>query len=111
MPGGFGRWSRNKQVTLEKQVKTPNGFGGFTTTWEQVGDPIWCSIWPMSKKQMLAQGTINNEISHEIRMDYRSKIHTSWRLTYGNRHFSIAAPPMNPNEDDRELRLLVKEST
>ncbi|HKJ41400.1 MAG TPA: phage head closure protein [Sunxiuqinia sp.] len=110
MPGGFGRGSRNKLVRLEKQVKVPNGFGGYTMAWEQVGDPIWCSIWPMTKKQMLTQGTINNEISHEIRMDYRSKIKTSWRITYGDRHFAIAAPPINPNEDDKALTLLVKES-
>lgn len=98
-----------KRVTLQYETKTADGMGGFSTSWVDAAT-VWAAIWPTSAKESLAAGQVSGEITHRIRIRYRRGIRTSWRIKFGTRYFNIAGPPINPNEANEMLDLLVKEA-
>lgn len=99
----------NKRIQLQYEAKVSDGMGGFTTTWTNLGDPIWSAIWPTSAKEIAALNSTNLEVTHRIRIRYRSAFKTSWRIKFGERYFSISGK-LNPEEKNEYLDLMCKEA-
>ncbi|MEN6473766.1 MAG: phage head closure protein [Syntrophaceae bacterium] len=98
------------QITIQAPSLTPDGSGGFTTTWTAKAANIWAAIWPVSAKETIKNGQVSGEITHRIRIRYRRDVQADWRVKFGNRYFNIAAPPINPNMDNEWLDLVCKEA-
>ena len=99
----------NKRITLQQSTRASDGMGGFTLAWADVAT-IWGAIWPVSAtEQIQSMQTVGN-ITHRIRIRYRSVLKSSWRIKYGNRYFAIVAPPINPEERNEWLDILCKEA-
>ena len=49
------------------------------------------------------------EISHRIYMRYQSGVDSTMRVLFGNRIFEITSPPINYQEKNYEIQLLVRE--
>ncbi len=100
------------RLTLQQEVKTPDGAGGYTRSWQDVGD-LWAEITAVSGKSIYGRerlygGQLQSEISHKIVIRYRSTVSTSMRLVFDGRIFNIRAIS-NVNENDEILELLVEE--
>jgi len=99
----------NKRIQLQYEAKVSDGMGGFTTTWTDLGDPIWAAIWPTSAKDITALNSTTLEVTHRIRIRFRSSFKSSWRIKFGNRYFAIVSI-LNPEEKNEWLDLMCKES-
>jgi SPP1 family predicted phage head-tail adaptor len=97
----------DKRITFEKPVKTPNGQGGFITTWSTICT-VWARILPISaKEKRRADQTVMTE-THTISIRYRRDIKATCRCKYKNRYFSIIAL-INPEEANEWLDINAKE--
>jgi SPP1 family predicted phage head-tail adaptor len=97
----------DKRIIFEKPVKTPNGQGGFVTTWA-VACTVWGRILPTSAKEQRQSDQTVLTISHTISIRHRRDVKSSWRIRYKNRFFSIVGL-VNPEENSEWVDVLVKE--
>jgi SPP1 family predicted phage head-tail adaptor len=95
-------------ISLQHQTKTPDGIGGFTTTWTDAATGIFAAIWPVSAKEQVQSEQMTMTVTHRIRMRYRRVLKPDWRAKYGNRYFSIVSI-INQNEKNKMLELLCRE--
>jgi len=98
----------NKYITIQHPAKTSDGMGGFTETWTDAGN-VFAAIWPTSAKEITALNSTTLEVSHRIRIRFRSAFKASWRIKFGNRYFAIVSI-LNPEEKNEWLDLMCKES-
>jgi SPP1 family predicted phage head-tail adaptor len=95
------------QVTLETQSTILDTFGEESNAWTATAT-VWASIEPISgRERLLASGT-QADITHRIRMRYRSGVAPRMRVTFGTRHFDIVSVA-NREERNRELELMCQE--
>lgn len=97
----------NKRIELQAATQTSDGMGGFTETWA-TRQTVWAAIWPMSAREMMQTMQTTMEISHRIRIRYKSGLLPSWRIKYGTRYFNIVSI-VNPNEKGEWQDLLCRE--
>lgn len=95
------------RLTLQEEVMTPDGAGGYARTWENVAD-IWSEIAPISGKERFFAGHIQAQCTHRITLRYRDDITAKHRLVFEERLFNIRSV-MNRHEDNELLELLVEE--
>lgn len=86
-------------LTLQQEVQTPDGGGGYTRGWQDVAS-LWAEIIPLtdtqnsshgSGREVLFAGQVQAEISHRIRLRYRDGVTARMRLVFENRAFNIRA--------------------
>ena len=100
------------RITLQQEIKTADGAGGYTRSWQNVTD-LWAEINIISSRfrygrERLYAGQIQSELTHKIIIRYRSGITASMRLLFENRVFNIRSIA-NLQENDEILELLVEE--
>ncbi len=100
----------NKLVSIIGTTRASDGMGGFTETDTTIASNVWAAIWPLSASEKLRSMQVTGEISHRIRIRYRSVFRPDWRIKFGNRYFNVAGPPINPNERNEWLDLMCKEA-
>jgi SPP1 family predicted phage head-tail adaptor len=98
----------NKIIILQYQTKVSDGLGGFVLSWVDHAT-IFAAIWPTSAKEQLASMQVSMEITHRIRIRYRSVLKPAWRIKFGNRYFNIVSI-INPNMGNKYLDILAKEA-
>jgi len=101
--------SLNKRIELQVSSKVANGTGGFVTTWATLAT-VWAAIWPLSANDVQEAMKTSAQTTHRVRIRYRDNVKSSMRIKFGNRYFSIIAPPINPNMANEYLDLLCKET-
>ena len=72
---------------------------------------VWVSVTPISGKERLAAAAVASELTHRVRMRYRSDVTSRMRLVLvnrGNRVLKIVSV-VNEGERDRYLELLCRE--
>lgn len=94
-------------IELQSQVRTPDGLGGFYSTWLTTCT-IWAAIWPVSAKETIEGARPVSAITHRIRIRYRHGVKTSQRIKFGSKYFSIESV-INPNTDYKALDLMARE--
>ena len=100
------------RLTLQQEVKTPDGAGGYTRSWQNVAD-LWAEISPISTRviygsEKLFAGQMQASLSHKVTIRYRSGLSTAMRLLFDNRAFNIRAIS-NASEGKDVIELLVEE--
>jgi len=70
---------------------------------------VWGAVEPLSGNLLFTAQQADSEVQGRVRIRYRSDIQPTWRIKYGNRYLQILSI-INPNERNRELYLLYKES-
>ncbi len=98
----------NKRIMLQYPTRVPDVMGGATVTWVDAAE-VWAAIWPTSAKEQVAGEQMTMEITHRIRIRWRSMLKASWRIKFGLRYFAIVSI-VNPSEGNRVLDLLCKEA-
>lgn len=100
----------NKRITLQEEVKTPDGAGGYSLSWRDIAT-VWAEIKPLSANKgdeafvsMQQEGRSYAIITIRHREDVTHKL----RILYGLRLFNIISVT-NPDEANVYLELLVAE--
>lgn len=103
--------SLRHRVTLQEEVQTADGAGGYTRSWQNVAD-LWAEITTINIKsygqERFFAGKIQAEVTHKIIIRYRDGVTSSMRLVFGSSIFNIRSV-FNRNENNEILELLVEE--
>lgn len=87
--GGVG--SRNKRVTLQRQVEVVDGSGGSTASWTPVS-VLWADVTPGTGAEFWKQRELHPALSHVVSVRAgRTAILPTMRLIYGTRVLAIVA--------------------
>ena len=96
------------KVTIQYPVQVADGMGGFTETF-RTSARVSAAIWPVSANTVMEQKKLEMDITHRIRIRYRSGILPHWQVVFNTRTFSIVSI-INPEERNRWLDLLCVEA-
>ena len=104
--------ARNKRIELQKPTKTSDGIGGYSTAYA-TKRALFAAIWPVSAKERIQSDQRAMTTTHRIRIPFYSELKSNWRVKYStkydDRYFTIEGS-INPDEDNKELELLCKET-
>jgi len=95
------------RVTIQNKVTLPDGYGGVTSTWQDVAT-VWASVEPLNGRELYAAQQVKAELTHRIRIRYMSGIKPEMRIAFDNRTFEIEAI-IDPEERHESLELLCSE--
>lgn len=99
----------NKLISIIGTTRIGDSMGGFTETDATIASNIWAAIWPLSASEQIRSMQPTMEISHRIRIRYRSAFRPDWRIKFGARYFDVKGI-INPNERNEYLDLMCKET-
>jgi SPP1 family predicted phage head-tail adaptor len=91
------------RLTLQQPVDVGDGQGGVVRSWQDVAN-VWAKVEPQSVSRD-EQGVAEiATVSHVIIIRYRQDLARGWRLTKGNRIFTLQTW-RDPDESQRFLLL------
>ena len=99
------------RIDIQEETSTSDGMGGFTTTWASIEGmgSVPAQIMPLSSKEQLDAMKLESVITNKIRIRYRDGITSKNRIVFGSRIFNIKGAPINWDERNKSLDLLVTE--
>ena len=95
------------RVTIQEPVVARNGYGEAITTWTAVAT-VWASVEPISGREYFAAEHMQSEITHRVKLRYRSGITSEMRVLYGTRLLRIESV-IDWRERREELHLMCQE--
>lgn len=98
------------KITIQKQNNNSDkqdDYGQPLDIWVDVARS-WASINPISGKEIFAAETVSSEITHKIKIRYRSGITPDMRIVFNGRIFEIKSI-INFQERNIDLQLMCKE--
>ncbi len=98
----------NRQITIQMQRKTRDGYGAETVTWATLKAGLWARIKPISGGERYINQQLIAEVTHEVTIRFYAGILPTMRVLYGNRTFDILAVH-DIDERHEEMRLQCKE--
>ena len=96
-----------RQVTLQAELPTADAGGGYALTWASVAT-VWAAITPVTGTERYADGGLQSQVTHRLRIRYLPGVTADMRVLYGARLFNIRAV-LNVLEASQWLDLLVQE--
>jgi SPP1 family predicted phage head-tail adaptor len=78
------------RLTLEQPVRTPDGGGGASLTWEPVAE-LWAHMRPISGDERLRHDQIAGRLTHEVWLRHRPGVVPAMRFRQGARIYEIVA--------------------
>ena len=76
-------------LTVETPTETPDGFGGFETTWANTKGTIWCEYEETGGGEGFDNGRLNTETSVSLMTRYRTDITVEDRLVLDGTYYNI----------------------
>ena len=89
------------RLILQTQNGTPDGMGGFVTSWVTVAT-IWGDIMPVSMRERAQGDKLISDYSHKIIVRYTDIIPPIGRFVYESRAFNIVSA-VNPDNSGSHL--------
>ena len=99
------------RIAIQIETETPDGLGGFVLTWSDVSglSSVPAAIWPLSSRESLDAMKLESVVSSKIRIRYTSGVTSKNRILFGTRIFNIQGNPINYEERNKYLDLMVSE--
>ncbi len=96
-------------VSLQENTPTRDAGGAPVDVWTDLltAPAIWADVEPLSGREFLEAARVNAEITHRIRVRYRSDLTERMRIVLGTRIFDILA--VLEMDRRRELHLMCRE--
>ena len=94
-------------VTLQKEVRTADGGGGYALSWQDVVK-VRAQVKPLSGRERLAAMKLEASVTHKVVIRYRDGVTAAMRLLFRGRPLNIRSV-INVDEFDTWLELLVEE--
>lgn len=95
------------RVTIQELVRTDDGYGGITETWQDVAT-VWAAVEPLRGNERYRAQQVQAELTHKVAMRYRVGVKPQMRLLYAGRVLEIEAV-IDVEERHRWLELLCSE--
>ena len=76
------------RITFEGPVKTKDEYLSEIIVWQDVVT-VWASVEPLTGREYFYAHQIKNEVSHRVRVRYRTDIDVSMRINHLGRYFKI----------------------
>jgi SPP1 family predicted phage head-tail adaptor len=95
------------RITFQQLTVANDTWGHSVETWTDQFD-TWASIWPLRGTERMEGLKLDNEITHKVRIRYRSGIHPKMRIKFGTRYFNMSTP-INPDERNIYLEFMATE--
>ena len=85
--------SLKRRVTLQGAVRTPDGSGGFTETWQSIASApnVYAAIAPLSGSEQLRFHQLETTVTHRIVIRYRNDVTPALRITDGTTIYNITS--------------------
>jgi len=98
------------KITIQycPEPQSQDSYGAVIKNWSDYAT-VWASIEPARGREFWESQQINAEVTAKITIRYLAGITPKMRVKYGSRIFEIISV-INPEERNRELQLMVKES-
>jgi len=93
------------RVTIQQPV--PDRSIGGEDSWHDYAT-VWAAIEPLRGREYLAAQQEGAEVTGRITMRYIAGVKQTMRIKHGSRIYEIVSP-INPEERNAELQLMVKE--
>jgi SPP1 family predicted phage head-tail adaptor len=93
----------NKRATLQLEILSNDGQGGFTSNWVNVAD-VWVGIEAVKGYEKLQSAQLQAPVDVNITMRYRNDVTVTNRLIYNDVIFDIKEV-INENYDNTILKL------
>lgn len=97
------------RVTLQAPVQTPDGAGGFASTWTDVAT-LFARVEPLSTERVFAGGEAIERVTHRVLMRRRDGVAAGMRLLRAGRALVILTVH-DPDESGRYLVCTAREET
>jgi len=103
-----GRLRRRLHLQQTNQTRTASG--GYTDVWTTTAT-VWGSIEPLRGREYFENAQVQGQTTHRIVIRYQSSVDSSYRVVDAcdSRVFNIVGGPINPNDRNVLLELMVKE--
>ncbi len=75
-------------IEIQEKTQVADGMGGFTETWAKLHG-TWAAIWPVNAKETRENMRLEANITHNIRIRYRTGINHTMIIVFGSRTFEI----------------------
>ena len=98
----------DKKIIIQVRTLSQDASGQPNETWSTFAI-VYANIKPLVGKDLLEANQLVNQISHDVTIRYRRGIKAKMRISYLDRYFEIASPPIDPNESREWLYLKCKE--
>jgi len=98
------------KIKIQEKTQTSDGMGGFTSAWADSFETR-AAVMPLSSKEQLDAMKLESMITNKIRIRYRAGITSANRILFGSRVFNIKGAPINYDERNKTLDLLVTEDS
>jgi len=79
-----------ERFTLEQPVRTADGGGGASVTWETVTD-LWAAVRTITGDERLRHDQLAGRLTHEVWIRYRTGVTPAMRFRQGARIYEIVA--------------------
>jgi SPP1 family predicted phage head-tail adaptor len=76
-------------IDIQDAAETPDGMGGFTTSYSDLHSNLRAAIWPLSGSERLESDKLELSVTHRIRIRYREGIKADMRVSFDSRYFNI----------------------
>lgn len=98
-----------ERVTIRAKTRTVDGVGRDTESWStQVAANVPASVDPLMGQELMTAKQLQSEVTHKVRMRYRTGILPTMRIEYRSRNLQILEV-LNVGERRRMIELRCKE--
>ena len=82
--------SLRERLTLEQPVRTPDGGGGASVTWQPVTE-LWAHVRPISGDERLEHDQVAGRLTHQVWIRHRAGVAPAMRFRDSARIYEIVA--------------------
>jgi SPP1 family predicted phage head-tail adaptor len=98
----------DKRIIIQSPTLTPQDGGGQDIDWTIDPVTVWASLSATGGSEFIAAQQLQPELTHEVKLRYRTGVTAKHRLVFGSRIFSVHAV-LNPLERNEQLALYCSE--
>ncbi len=96
------------RITFQRPVKTDDGHKGHAVAWQDMVT-CWASVEPLSGREYFYSHQIKAEITHRVKIRYRTDITTKMRIKHRDRVLEIESI-LDKKERREELEIFCREA-
>jgi SPP1 family predicted phage head-tail adaptor len=94
-------------ITFQRPIKTPDGGGGNTVSWEDVLTTE-AFICPVSSRELALAQQIKNPIDHSVFYPYVEGVKADMRIKHDVKYFTIHSSPLDQGGQGEILMVKAK---
>ena len=96
------------EIIIQQSTETQGSYGDPVETWYTFAT-VWANIKPLKGRMLFAAQAVNPKTNTEIEIRYLCNLSTKYRILFGTRIYLPTQPPINIDERNISMRLMVEE--